>query len=158
MGILLHDGCLVTMNLRREVISSGFVAIDDDGSIASVGPTGTEPDGDFDRIVDATGTIVTPGFINLHQHHWYNLFKGLAGGMLLEDWVSGLLLPCAGRLGTEDLRISAYLAALEMIGTGTTTCLNHSVTTTMEEETAATDEPMAELGFRQVFAKDFLGV
>ena len=155
MGILLRDGCLVTMNPRREMISSGFVAIDDDGSIASVGPTGTEPDDDFDRIVDATGTIVTPGFINLHQHHWYNLFKGLAGGMLLEDWVSGLLLPCAGRLGTEDLRISAYLAALEMIGTGTTTCLNHSVTTTMEEETAATIEPMAELGFRQVFAKDF---
>ncbi len=155
MGILLRGACLVTMNPRREVVSSGYVAIADDGSIAALGPTGAEPDGDFDRIVDATGMIVTPGFINLHQHHWYNLFKGLAGGMLLEDWVGGLLLPCAKRLGTGDLRISAYLAALEMIGTGTTTCLNHSVTTTMEEEVAATVEPMAELGFRQVFAKDF---
>ena len=29
--------------------------------------------------------IVLPGLINLHQHHWYNLFKGLAPGMLLEE-------------------------------------------------------------------------
>lgn len=24
-----------------------------------------------------------PGLINLHQHHWYCLFKGIADGMLL---------------------------------------------------------------------------
>ncbi len=155
MSILIRNGWVVTMNPGREVFERGYVATADDGSIAAVGPAGAEPDGGFDRVVDAAGMIVTPGLINLHQHHWYNLFKGLAGGMLLEDWVTRLLLPCAQRLGPEDLRASAYLAALEMIGTGTTTCLNHSVTTTMADETAATIEPMAALGFRHVFAKDF---
>jgi 5-methylthioadenosine/S-adenosylhomocysteine deaminase len=91
--------------------------------------------------------IVLPGLINMHQHHWYNLFKGLAGGMLLEPWVQNLLLPCIRHLTAADLRAAAYLSAMEMIRTGTTCCLNHSVTTTMAAEVEATIEPMAEMGF-----------
>ncbi|MDH3739705.1 MAG: amidohydrolase family protein [Alphaproteobacteria bacterium] len=155
MSTLIENGYVVTMNPNREVFDGGYVVVGDDGRIAAVGPAGAVPDGAFEARVDAKGMIVLPGLINLHQHHWYNLFKGLAPGMLLEEWVSGLLLPCAAELGAADLRASAYLAALEMVRTGTTCCLNHSVTTTMAEEVAATVEPMAEIGFRQVFAKDF---
>ena len=155
MGILIRGGYVVTMNPDRAVFDGGFVATGDDGSIAAVGHAGAEPAGPFDQVIEARGMIVVPGLINLHQHHWYNLFKGLAGGLLLEDWVSKLLLPCARGLTAQDLRAAAYLAALEMIRTGTTACLNHSVTTTMDDEVAATIEPMAELGFRQIFAKDF---
>ena len=42
--------------------------------------------------------IVLPGLINMHQHHWYTLFKGLADGYLLEDWVTRLLLPLSLKL------------------------------------------------------------
>ncbi|MCZ6588788.1 MAG: amidohydrolase family protein [Alphaproteobacteria bacterium] len=155
MSTLIENGHVVTMNAGREVFDGGYVLVGDDGRIASAGPAGTVPKGPFDERLDAKGMIVLPGLINLHQHHWYNLFKGLAPGMLLEEWVSGLLLPCAAELSADDLRASAYLSALEMVRTGTTCCLNHSVTTTMEAEVAATVEPMAEIGFRQVFAKDF---
>jgi 5-methylthioadenosine/S-adenosylhomocysteine deaminase len=154
MSLLVKNGFVVTMNERREVFPGGFVAVDG-RDIATVGPAGADPRRPFDEIIDAAGMIVVPGLINLHQHHWYNLFKGLAGGLLLEDWVEKVLLPCARRLTAADLKASAYLSALEMLRTGTTTCLNHSVTTTMEAEVAATIEPMAEVGFRQVFAKDF---
>ena len=155
MSTLIENGHVVTMNPGREVFDGGYVVVGDDGRITAVGAAGTVPDGPHDARLDAKGMIVLPGLINLHQHHWYNLFKGLAPGMLLEEWVSGLLLPCAAELSAEDLRASAYLSALEMVRTGTTCCLNHSVTTTMAEEVAATVEPMAEIGFRQVFAKDF---
>ena len=37
--------------------------------------------------IDASGCIVMPGLINAHQHHWYSLFKGIADGLLLEDWL-----------------------------------------------------------------------
>ena len=155
MSTLIENGHVVTMNPGREVFDGGYVVVGDDGRIAAVGAAGSLPDGPFEERLDAKGMIVLPGLINLHQHHWYNLFKGLAPGMLLEEWVSGLLLPCAAELSADDLRASAYLSALEMVRTGTTCCLNHSVTTTMAEEVAATVEPMAEIGFRQVFAKDF---
>ena len=126
MSTLIANGHVVTMNPGREVFDGGYVLVGDDGRISSVGPAGAVPDGPFDARVDAKGMIVLPGLINLHQHHWYNLFKGLAPGMLLEEWVSGLLLPCAAELSAEDLRASAYLSALEMVRTGTTSPLTHS--------------------------------
>jgi len=155
MSTLIENGHVVTMNENREVFEDGYVLVEDDGRIASVGPLENTPHGSFSKRINAKGMIVLPGLINLHQHHWYNLFKGLAPGLLLEEWVNGLLLPCAAELTPQDIRASAYLSALEMIRTGTTCCLNHSVTTTMEAEVRATIEPMAEIGFRQVFAKDF---
>ena len=43
---------------------------------------------------------------------------------------------------------------MEMLATGTTCSLNHSVTTTTPELVAASIEPQAELGIRQVYAKE----
>jgi len=154
MSFLIQNGYVVTMNTEREVFDGGFVAVSD-GKIEAVGPVSALPEKPYDETLDASRMIVLPGLINMHQHHWYNLFKGLCDGMLLEPWVFNFVLPVVERLTAEDLRASAYLAALEMVRTGTTCCLNHSITTTMAEETAATIEPMAEIGFRQVFAKDF---
>lgn len=153
--ILIKNGTVITMDPSRSIFEQGCVAIGDDGRIAAVGTESDMPSTVPDEVIDANGMIVLPGLINMHQHHWYNLFKGLAGGMLLEQWVTRLLLPATRELTPGDFRASAYLAAMEMIQTGTTCCLNHSVTTTMEAKVAATIEPMAELGFRQVFAKDF---
>ena len=155
MSYLIKNGYIVTMNAARDIHDGGYVLIDDGGRIAEVGDVKKIPPPGRHIVTDAKGMMVLPGLINMHQHHWYNLFKGLAGGMLLEQWVQTLLMPCARHLTAADLRAAAYLSAMEMIRTGTTCCLNHSVTTTMAEEVAATIEPMAEMGFRQVFAKDF---
>ncbi len=154
MSFLIKNGYVVTMNPEREVFDGGFVAVED-SRIEAVGPASDLPGKTYDETLDASGMIVLPGLINMHQHHWYNLFKGLCDGMLLEPWVFNFVLPITRLLTADDLRASAYLAALEMVRTGTTCCLNHSITTTFEDETAATIEPMAEVGFRQVFAKDF---
>ena len=155
MTYLIKNGYIVTMNAARDIHDGGYVSIGADGRIVNVGPGAQLPETAHETVLDATGMIVLPGLINMHQHHWYGLFKGLAGGMLFEVWLRDLLLPCAAELSASDLRAAAYLSAMEMIRTGTTCCLNHSVTTTTADEVAATLEPMAEIGFRQVFAKDF---
>jgi 5-methylthioadenosine/S-adenosylhomocysteine deaminase len=90
----------------------------------------------------------------MHQHHWYTLFKGIADGLLLEDWVTDILLPLSLQLGAPAMRISSCLAGMEMLATGTTCSLNHSVTTTTPELVAASIEPQAKLGIRQVYAKE----
>ena len=105
-------------------------------------------------MIDAIGAIVVPGLINMHQHHWYTLFKGVADGYLLEDWVTDILLPLSFKLDAEAMRVSSMLAGMEMLSTGTTCSLNHSVTTTTPELVAASIEPQAELGIRQVYAKE----
>ena len=95
-----------------------------------------------------------PGLINMHQHHWYTLFKGAADGYLLEDWVSNFLLPVSRNLTAEAMRVSSTVAAMEMLATGTTCSLNHSVTTTTPELVGASIEPQRDLGIRQVYAKE----
>jgi 5-methylthioadenosine/S-adenosylhomocysteine deaminase len=123
--------------------------------ITAVGPSDAAPAADgFDEVIDATGCIVLPGLVNMHQHHWYTLFKGLADGYLLEDWVSEFLLPLSHHLTPEAMRVSSCVAGMEMLATGTTCSLNHSVTTTTPELVAASIEPQRELGLRQVYAKE----
>ncbi|MGC1464558.1 MAG: amidohydrolase family protein [Pseudolabrys sp.] len=151
---LLKNGYVVTVDGKRAVHPGGFVAIDGT-KISATGPSSATPNtAGFDEVVDLAGCIVMPGLINGHQHHWYTLFKGLADGYLLEDWVTDFLLPLTRHLPEEGMRASSYVAAMEMLATGTTCSLNHSVTTTTPEMVRATIEPQAELGIRQVFAKE----
>ena len=152
---LIKNGYVVTVNAGRDVWPGGYIVLAG-RDIASVGPAADAPHpNDFDTVIDAQGAIVLPGLINMHQHHWYTLFKGLADGYLLEDWVSNFLLPITTKLSPEALRLSSYIAGMEMLATGTTCSLNHSVTTTLPEHVAATIEPQQELGIRQIFAKEF---
>ena len=152
---LIKNGYVVTVNAGRDVWPGGYVVLAG-RDIASVGPAADAPHpNDFDTVIDAQDAIVLPGLINMHQHHWYTLFKGLADGYLLEDWVSNFLLPITTKLSPEALRLSSYIAGMEMLATGTTCSLNHSVTTTLPEHVAATVEPQQELGIRQIFAKEF---
>jgi 5-methylthioadenosine/S-adenosylhomocysteine deaminase len=152
--ILIKNGTVVTVDPERRVYSDGFLVIDG-ARISAVGPAAQSPvPAGFDEVIDASGSIIVPGLINMHQHHWYTLFKGLADGLLLEDWVTDILLPLSLKLDAPAMRMSSYLAGLEMLATGTTCSLNHSVTTTTPELVAASIEPQAELGIRQVYAKE----
>jgi 5-methylthioadenosine/S-adenosylhomocysteine deaminase len=152
--ILITNGYVVTVNAERSVWPGGFVAIEG-RDIAAVGRTSETPAAQaFDTVIDARGCIVLPGLINMHQHHWYTLFKGLADGYLLEDWVANFLLPLSLNLTQEAMRVSSYVAGLEMLATGTTCSLNHSVTTTTPQMVEASIAPQRELGIRQVYAKE----
>jgi 5-methylthioadenosine/S-adenosylhomocysteine deaminase len=151
---LIRNGYVVTVDAARNVYPGGYVAIDG-ARIAAVGPAAQAPAPDgFDEVIDASRAIVVPGLINMHQHHWYTLFKGVADGFLLEDWVTDILLPLSLKLDAEAMAVSSTLAGMEMLSTGTTCSLNHSVTTTTPELVAASIEPQAALGIRQVYAKE----
>jgi 5-methylthioadenosine/S-adenosylhomocysteine deaminase len=155
MRTLIANGHVVTVNAAHDIIPHGYVAINGE-RIEAVGSAGQEPGGVFDRRVDASGMIVVPGLINMHQHPWMNLLKGLADGLLLENWVFNFSTPGAGTLTAEDIKVSSYLAALEMVRTGTTCLLNHSGRFRVPEHQALFIEPMAEVGIRHVFANLFL--
>lgn len=152
--ILIKNGHVITVDAQRQIYPDGFVTIEDE-RISGVGPSIQSPKpAEFDEVIDASGSIVVPGLINMHQHHWYTLFKGIADGLILEDWVTDILLPLSLNLDVPAMRVSNYLAGMEMLATGTTCSLNHSVTTTTSELVAASIEPQAELGIRQVYAKE----
>ncbi|MDH7798364.1 MULTISPECIES: amidohydrolase family protein [unclassified Beijerinckia] len=152
--ILIKNGYVVTVNGNRDVWPGGAVAVAD-GQIQSVQASAVSlHERDFDEVIDAQGCLVMPGLINAHQHHWYSLFKGMADGLLLEDWISDLVFPLVQHLSNDAMRVASYQCGMEMLATGTTCSFNHSVTVTTPDTVKAIIEPQAELGIRQVFGKE----
>ena len=151
---VIKGGYVVTMNSSREVFPGGYVATAGQ-RIEAVGPLaeweGRPTEGE---VIDARGMIVIPGLINAHQHFYYHLFKGLANGLLIEDWFPALVFPVLPHLTDEDMELTSYLAGIEMLRTGTTCCLHHLRTTTTGETLRRIAAPTAELGFRQVIGKE----
>jgi 5-methylthioadenosine/S-adenosylhomocysteine deaminase len=150
---LIKNGYVITVDHRRNVYPDGFVLING-SKIESVGSSPELPAGAFDRTIDAHGMAVIPGLINAHQHFYYHLFKGLGHGLLLEDWFPHLVFPVLPHLTDDDMELTSYLAAIEMLSTGTTCCLNHLRTTTSEALLHRISEPTAEIGLRQVIGKE----
>jgi cytosine/adenosine deaminase-related metal-dependent hydrolase len=60
----------------HEIIPDGSVVIEND-TIRSVGKDKSQP---VDKVIDASGKIVSPGFVNLHVHSQLNV-----GDYLLAD-------------------------------------------------------------------------
>lgn len=150
---LIKNGYVVTVNGEREVFERGAVAVEGQ-RITGVYAHENTPAEEFDEVIDATGCLVIPGLINLHQHPWYSMFKGLADGMLLEDWIDDLVFPLVRNLSNDAMRLSGYQCALEMLSTGTTTSFNHSVSVSDEAIVKSSVESQAEVGIRQFFGKE----
>jgi 5-methylthioadenosine/S-adenosylhomocysteine deaminase len=151
--LLLKNGYIVTVDGERRVIPDGWIAVRA-GTIEALG-TADELDGrEADDVIDLGGMLVLPGFINGHNHHWASLFKNTGEGLLLEPWLDKVTIPLMLQLGNEDLRIAAYLGALEQIKTGTTCSLNHAVNINDPDSMAAMIEPAIDVGIRQLVTKE----
>ncbi len=156
---LLTNGYVVTVDDERRVLPSGFVEVDGD-SITRVGAMDELSEAERDgasgnrEVVDVGGMLVLPGFVNGHNHHWGSLFKNTSEGLLLEPWLDQVAIPLMMQLSAEDLRVSAYLGALEQLRTGTTCSLNHAVNTNDFDMMAHFVEPVVDVGVRQVITKE----
>jgi 5-methylthioadenosine/S-adenosylhomocysteine deaminase len=153
MTTLLQHGYLVTVDPARRVIPDGWILIDGD-SIAGIGAHGTDPEPPSEERIDLGGKLAMPGLINGHNHHWGSLFKNTGEGLLLEEWLDQITLPLMAQLSPEDLRIAAYLGAIEQLRTGTTCSLNHLVNTNDAETMEAIAAPVVDIGIRQVIGKE----
>ena len=152
-ALLLTNAYIVTVDRDRRVFPSGYVRVVDD-RIEDVGPMEAAHVEGVDETIDAAGMLVLPGFINGHNHHWGSLFKNTGEGLLLEPWLDQVTIPLMMNLTNDDLRVSAYLGAIEQIRTGTTSSLNHVVNTNDLESMAAIVEPALEVGVRQLVTKE----
>jgi 5-methylthioadenosine/S-adenosylhomocysteine deaminase len=151
---LIKNGYVVTVDRERQVFDKGAVAVSGKHITGVHAHADTPPHNEYDEVIDASGCLVIPGLINLHQHHWYSMFKGIADGMLLEDWITDLVFPLVSNLSDEAMRLSSYQCGIEMLATGTTTSFNHSVSVTDANTLKAILEPQAEIGIRQFFGKE----
>ncbi len=153
---IIKNGYVVTVNENRDVFPDGYIIIEND-KIVDVGEgknLSSEILSTADKTIDAKNMLVTPGLINMHQHHWYNLFKGVGDGLLLEDWLDRVLFPLGKVMTDQDMKLSGYLACLEMLETGTTCCFDHMTTETTENTIKSIAESAMDVGMRWVIGKE----
>jgi 5-methylthioadenosine/S-adenosylhomocysteine deaminase len=141
------------MNRQRDVFPAGSL-IFNGSHIEEVGPGHAQPEERFENVIDASGMIVVPGLINTHQHFYYHLFKGLANGLLIEDWFPKLVFKVTPHIDDDDMELTSYLANVEMLLSGTTCSVNHLRLASTEETLEKLSRPAIELGIRQVIGKE----
>lgn len=122
--LVKHAQVLATMDDQRREIADGGLFIED-GFISHVGTTAELPD-TADEVLDLTGHLILPGFINTHHHFYQTLTRAVPGAQDagLFDWLR-TLYPIWARMTAEHIEVSTKLALAELALSGCTTAFDH---------------------------------
>jgi len=115
-AILIKDADILTLNTAGDVLRSTDITIAG-GRIQSIGasPPGFQPD----EVIEASDHVVMPGFFNAHTHAAMTFERGWADDLPFDRWLNEKIWVAESALTDEDVRWGAYLAAAEMIRSGT---------------------------------------
>ncbi len=121
-NILIRSVDIITLDDEGRVLTETDLAVSG-GRIAAVGdvPADFRPD----EVVDGRGKVAAPGFFNAHTHAPMTLVRGWAEDLTLARWFNERIWVAESALEEEDVRWGAYLAAAEMIRSGTVAFADH---------------------------------
>jgi cytosine/adenosine deaminase-related metal-dependent hydrolase len=143
--ILLKGGCVLSLDPKVGDFDTADVLIE--GSrIAAVGPNLTATA----TTIDASNTIVMPGFVDTHRHMWQGALRNSLPNGLLPDY-SRDILGVRGIMRPEDVRIGDLVTALGAINAGVTTVLDWSHIGNSPEHTDAAIDGLRASGIRGVY-------
>ncbi|MAO82737.1 MAG: S-adenosylhomocysteine deaminase [Myxococcales bacterium] len=96
---------------------SGVLRVDDSGVIRGIAPH-PEPG---DEIIDHPDCALIPGGVNVHNHSFQALLRGLGDDLPFLEWRARGLYRYGAHLGPDEVYLGALLAFAEMLRSGTTT-------------------------------------
>ncbi|QFR01525.1 amidohydrolase family protein [Streptomyces phaeolivaceus] len=147
--MLLRSGHVVTMDPAIGDLPVGDVLIED-GTITAVEPA---IDADVDaEVLDMTGRIVIPGFVDTHRHTWEAPIRGCAPDATLDDYFVDVLDTFAPVYTPEDVYAGNLAGALECLNAGITTLVDWSHINNTPEHPDAAIRALAETGIRAQYA------
>jgi cytosine/adenosine deaminase-related metal-dependent hydrolase len=120
---------ILTMNEKRDLYRRGSIQIKEDRieKIISSEDSTEEflQNVHADMVIDGGGMLALPGFVDTHIHVIEQITKGIIPDTLnTQDWVMNWCLPLYAEQTEEEEYMSALLACIEMIKTGTTCFLD----------------------------------
>lgn len=124
--LVIEGGIIATGGEHNRVLEDHALVIEDE-FITAVAPRAA-----IDRagaeVIDASGKLVLPGFINAHMHFYSTLVRGLGKAKpsaSFQEVLEHLWWRLDRQLTIEDCYHSAFIAALQAIRHGTTTLIDH---------------------------------
>ena len=143
--LLLKGGCVLSLDPKVGDFDTADVLID--GSrIAAIGPNLTATA----TTIDASNTIVMPGFVDTHRHMWQGALRNSLPNGLIGDY-SREILGLRGHMRPQDVRIGDLVSALGAINAGVTTVLDWSHIGNTPEHTDAAIDGLRSAGVRAVY-------
>ena len=151
---LVKNGIVLSLDPQIGDVSGCDVLIDRDRIVA----VGRDLEADGAEIIDASGMIVMPGFVDSHRHIWEGLLRNIGTDVPLEgrsSYFSHVLHKLAPAFRPEDAYMGNLISALGAIDAGITTLLDWSHIQDSPEHTDAVIQALEDSGLRAVFAYGF---
>ena len=151
---LIRGGTVLTMDPELGDLAGGDVLIEGD-RILAVAPN--LANGEVE-VLDASGMIVMPGFVDSHRHIWEGLLRNIGTDVPLEgrtSYISFVLHKLAPAFRPEDAYVGNLVSALGAIDAGITTLLDWSHIQDSPAHTDAVIQALNDSGLRAVFAYGF---
>lgn len=150
--LLIRGGHILSMDPAVGDFPHGDLLIEDD-KIASVGSApgedGSAPDAE---VIDATGFIVIPGFVDTHRHTWEAAIRGVAPNATLDDYFVEILDTFAPLYRAQDVYSSNLAGALECLNAGITTLVDWSHINNTPEHPDAAIQGLRDARIRSQYA------
>src|SRR5215467_3030272 len=117
-----------------------------------IAAVGKNLQGNGAEVIDATGKIVMPGFVDTHNHLWQSLIRGCGTDMDVNGWLGACVFPLSGfNFSEADVYAGVRLSTLDLINTGVTTTVDwsHAFTPTFARGNI---QALSDSGLRFAFA------
>jgi len=151
MALLIRNGRVLTMDDALGDLDPADVLIDD-GVITAVGPGLDAPGAE---VLDASGMIVTPGFVDTHRHVWQTQLRTVAADWSLFDYVARMRSIYGSFYEAEDAYLGNHVGALEALAAGITTIVDHCHIINSPAHADRAVAGLRDAGIRGVFCYGF---
>ena len=151
---LIRNGYVLSIDPHIGEVDGCDVLIDGD-QIVAVGPN---LDTDGAAVIDASGMIVMPGFVDSHRPIWEGVVRNIGTDVPLEgraSYISHVLHKLAPAFRPEDAYTGNLLSALGAIDAGITNLLDWSHIQASPAHTDAAVQALRDSGIRAVFGYGF---
>jgi len=145
---LIRKATVITSASAGEVLPDTDILIEN-GVIAAIGKNLDAGDAE---VLDFTGRIVMPGFVDTHRHTWQSVVRDIASDWSLTEYLAGLHTGLSKYYRPEDTYAGNYLGALEALDSGITTLVDWSHNLATPEHADAAIKALQDSGMRAVFA------
>lgn len=116
---LIRGASIVTMDAQGDLPVGDLLVAGD--TIEAIAPQLAVDDA---QVVDASGCILVPGFINAHMHTWQTALRGVAANWTLLQYFKNMHAGLATVFAPDDLHIATLVGALNQLNCGTTTLVD----------------------------------
>jgi 5-methylthioadenosine/S-adenosylhomocysteine deaminase len=145
--LLLKNGYVLSLDPKIGDLPEGDVLIEGE----RIRGIGRHINADDAEVIDCSGMIVMPGFIDTHRHMWQGLLRNIGSDDLLNDYLVKILFGHALKMTPGDVYLGDTISALSAMNSGITTIVDWSHIANSRAHTDAAIQALRDVKIRAVY-------